>query len=128
LNKDGSLVETKKSEIADFKCEICGSDVLIRNGQFGEFYACSNYPKCKFTKTKVVTIDVKCPKCGDEIVSRIGKTGKQFYSCINYPKCNFSTWDLPSDQKCPQCNSVLLQKKNGILTCSNYKCDYKTKG
>jgi DNA topoisomerase-1 len=128
LNKDGSLVETKKSEIADFKCEICGSDVLIRNGQFGEFYACSNYPKCKFTKTKVVTIGVKCPKCGDEIVSRIGKTGKQFYSCINYPKCNFSTWDLPSDQKCPQCNSVLLQKKNGILTCSNYKCDYKTKG
>ncbi len=128
LNKDGTLVVAKKTEIADFKCEICGSDVLIRNGQFGEFYACSNYPKCKFTKTKVVTVGVKCPKCGDEIVSRIGKTGKQFYSCINYPKCNFSTWDLPVNEKCPKCDSILLQKKNGILACSNYKCDYKTKG
>ncbi len=128
LNKDGSLAEAKKSEIADFKCEICGSDVLIRNGQFGEFYACSNYPKCKFTKTKVVTIGVKCPQCGDEILSKIGKGGKQFYSCQNYPKCNFSSWDLPTNEKCPQCDNILLKKKNGMLVCSNFKCNYKTKG
>lgn len=128
LNKDGTISEPKKPEIADFKCEICGSDVVIRHGQYGDFYACSNYPKCKFTKAKIVTIDVKCPKCGEDIISKIGKGNKQFYSCIKYPECNFSSWDIPTDEKCPDCGSILLKKKTGIKTCSNYKCGYKTKG
>jgi DNA topoisomerase-1 len=127
LNKDGTLQGAKKAEIADFKCEICGADVVVRSGQFGEFYACSNYPTCKFTKAKIVKIGVKCPKCGEDIVSKVGKSGKQFFSCLNYPKCNFSTWDMPTNEKCTDCGSMLLRKKNGTLSCSVPKCRYKTK-
>ncbi|MBQ8738122.1 MAG: type I DNA topoisomerase [Clostridia bacterium] len=127
LNKDGSLQESKKAETADFKCEICGSDVVVRTGQYGDFYACSNYPNCKFTKAKIVKIGVKCPKCGEDIVSKVGKSGKQFFSCLNYPKCNFSTWDMPTNEKCTDCGSMLLRKKNGTLMCSVPKCRYKTK-
>ncbi|HAD23239.1 MAG TPA: hypothetical protein DCF47_03870, partial [Kandleria vitulina] len=25
----------------------CGSPIVIKRGRFGEFKACSNYPKCK---------------------------------------------------------------------------------
>ena len=128
LNKDGTPNAPAKETIADFKCEICGSDVVVRNGQYGEFYACSNYPKCKFTKAKVVTIGVKCPKCGDEIISKTGKGGRQFYSCQQYPKCNFFAWEMPLNQKCPECGEILLKKKSGVIACSNSKCNYKTKG
>lgn len=127
LNKDGNLIESKDLKIADFKCEICGSDVVVRHGQYGDFYACSNYPKCKYTKAKIVKIGVRCPKCGDDIVSKVGKGNKQFYSCLNYPKCDFSTWELPIDEKCPECNSILLKKKTGMVVCSNLKCNYKNK-
>ena len=127
LNKDGTLVETKKSEIADFKCEICGSDMVLRKGKFGDFYACSKYPSCKFTKTKMTNIGVSCPSCGADIVSRIGKGNKTFYSCSNYPKCNFSSWDMPTNERCPECSDILLAKKTGMLVCRNEKCGYKVK-
>ena len=127
LNKDGTLVEAKKSEIADFKCEICGSDMVLRKGKFGDFYACSKYPSCKFTKTKMTNIGVSCPSCGADIVSRIGKGNKTFYSCSNYPKCNFSSWDMPTNERCPECSDILLAKKTGMLVCRNEKCGYKVK-
>ena len=31
-------------------CNICGAPLVLRNGKYGQFYGCSNYPKCKFTK------------------------------------------------------------------------------
>ena len=127
LNKDGTIAEHKKLEFADFKCELCGADVVVRSGKYGDFYACVNYPKCKFTKAKIVTIGVKCPKCGEEIVSKIGKNGKKFYSCIKYPECNFSAWEMPTNEVCADCGSILVRKKNGLLSCSNSKCRHKTK-
>ena len=127
LNKDGTIAEPKKLEFADFKCELCGADVVVRSGKYGDFYACVNYPKCKFTKAKIVTIGVKCPKCGEEIVSKIGKNGKKFYSCIKYPECNFSAWEMPTNEVCADCGSILVRKKNGLLSCSNSKCRHKTK-
>ncbi|SEQ85065.1 Topoisomerase DNA binding C4 zinc finger [Lachnospiraceae bacterium NE2001] len=33
-------------------CPICGGRLQVRNGRFGEFYGCSNFPKCRFTKNK----------------------------------------------------------------------------
>lgn len=128
LNKDGTIAEPQKPAVADFKCELCGADIVIRHGQYGEFYACSNYPKCKFTKAKSTAIGVKCPKCGEDIVSRVGKGNKQFYSCVKYPECDFSAWDMPINEKCPKCDSMLLKKKTGFITCSNTRCSYKSKG
>lgn len=31
-------------------CPRCGGKLLLRNGNYGEFWGCSNYPKCTFTK------------------------------------------------------------------------------
>ncbi len=115
-----------KLETADFKCDVCGSDMVLRQGKFGDFYACVNYPKCKNTKNKATEINASCPDCGGRLVSKVTKTKKQFFSCENYPKCQFSTWDEPTTEKCPKCSNALLKKKlKGHLYCSNKNCDYK---
>ena len=128
LNKDGSIKDNVPVETAGFKCEVCGSDMIVRKGKFGEFYACSNYPTCKFTMAKTKPTGIMCPKCGKEILEREGKNGKEFYSCSDYPNCNFSTWDIPTDKKCPKCGDMLLKKKTrNMLVCGNQKCTYKEK-
>ena len=32
------------------KCPQCGGNLIEKEGKFGKFYGCSNYPKCRFTK------------------------------------------------------------------------------
>ncbi len=32
------------------KCPRCGGTMVKRNGKFGMFLGCSNYPKCKYTR------------------------------------------------------------------------------
>ena len=67
---------------------------MKKYGRFGEFVACSNYPKCKYVKQK--TIGVKCPNCSEgEIVERRSKRGKTFYGCNRYPECDFVAWGKP---------------------------------
>lgn len=87
-------------EKTDEKCEKCGGDMVIRIGRFGKFLACSNFPKCKNTKTYVEKTDLLCPSCGGTIIIKKTKRGRVFYGCSNYPKCNFASWTKPgSDQK-----------------------------
>ena len=128
LDKDGKIAEEKTTEKADFKCDICGADMVLRKGKFGDFYACENYPKCKNTKTVEGKTEHHCPKCGAEIVKKQTKSRKQFYSCSKYPECDFSTWDTPTNHVCPKCSGMVLEKKNKVqhyLYCHNKKCDYK---
>jgi len=102
--------------------------MILRKGKFGDFYACSNYPKCKNTKTIEGKTEHSCPKCGAEIVKKQTKSRKEFYSCSKYPTCDFSTWDIPTDKVCPKCSGMVLEKKNKMqhyLYCYNKKCDYK---
>lgn len=76
-------------------CPQCGSNLITRYSRFGKFIACSNYPKCKYTKSILKTVKgKKCPKCGGDVVVRYSKNKKRFYGCSNYPKCNFSAWKL----------------------------------
>ncbi|MBE6599393.1 MAG: type I DNA topoisomerase, partial [Ruminococcaceae bacterium] len=119
------LVE-KKTEIAPMKCEECGADMILRHGRYGSFYACSRYPECKFTKQKIKNLGVKCPDCGGEIVTKYGKNKTVFYSCEKYPECKFSSWDLPTNENCPKCGSMLFRKKSkNIVVCKKDGCDYK---
>ncbi len=125
IGKDGLPIEKKQEteEVADFKCELCGGDMVLRSGRFGSFYACRNYPKCRFTKPRDIGVD--CPKCGAKIITKNGK-GKVFYSCEKYPECDFSTWDLPLPEKCPDCGDLLLYRKSKkTVFCRNRKCTYK---
>lgn len=38
------------SEEKQNRCLWCGSTLVLRKGKYGDFYGCSTYPKCKFTK------------------------------------------------------------------------------
>ena len=31
-------------------CSLCGGKLVLRNGKYGKFYGCSNYPKCNYTR------------------------------------------------------------------------------
>ena len=118
--------EEKKTVIADFKCEKCGSDVVQRMGKYGPFFACVRYPACDFTKQKTKDIGVPCPKCGSKIVMKTGRNKTVFYSCEKYPKCDFSSWDMPVAEKCPQCGEILYRKKGqSVLVCHNKACGFK---
>lgn len=107
-------------------CELCGKPMVIKAGRFGDFIACSGYPECKNTKTIIKTIGVKCPNCGKDIVARKSKRGRIFYGCSGYPECKTVFWNKPTDKRCPECNSILLEKKtkNKNFVCSNEKCGY----
>lgn len=114
------------------KCPECGNELVLRKGRFGEFVACSAYPKCKYTKNISVTakaeptkLSVKCPECDGDIIERKSKRGK-FFGCSNYPKCKFISNNEPTNQKCPQCGYMLVKKilkKGEQLEC--LKCKHK---
>ena len=115
----------KKVEIADFKCEKCGADMVLRTGRYGSFYACANYPACKNTKQKTKDIGVPCPECGAKIVTRYSRSKTAFYGCERYPECKFSSWDMPVEKKCPDCGKNLFHKKGKPqLVCHDEKCGY----
>ncbi len=116
-------MEKKEPEKTGEMCPQCGHPLVIRNGKYGEFVACSNFPECKYIKTeekeKIEICD--CPNCDGKIIAKKTKKGKIFYGCDNYPKCTTAYWDKPIGEKCPECNSMLVEKNNKIK-CS--KCDY----
>jgi len=116
---------------SDEICDKCGSKMLIKNGRFGKFLACSGFPKCKNTKPFLDKIGMSCPEegCSGEIIRKRTKKGRMFYGCSNYPKCSFVTWNKPVNKRCPKCNHILVisnKKKSGLyFKCSNSDCDYK---
>jgi len=79
-------------EETDEKCPQCNNSLVIRMGRYGKFMACSNYPKCTFTKNIQELAGIICPKCGSQIAVKRTKRGKQFYGCSSYPKCTFAAW------------------------------------
>ena len=126
LSKDGKEVATKEDAVTDIACELCGAKMVVKQGRYGDFYACSNYPNCKHTKAKDTKTDLLCPDCGAEIVTKFTKGKKQFYSCSKFPECKFSTWDIPTDKKCPKCSDMLVKRKTrNAYYCHNEKCGYK---
>ena len=128
VDSEGKVVEPKVQapELAGFKCELCGADMVVRQGRYGIFYACSKYPECKFTKQKVTDTGVPCPICSSKIVARHGKGKSLFYSCERYPECDFSTWDMPLVEKCPDCGANLYYRKSRkLVVCKEKACGYQ---
>jgi DNA topoisomerase-1 len=123
--EDATEEQKKTPVVADFKCEKCGSEMVLRTGKFGSFYACSRYPECKFTKAKVKELGVPCPLCGAKLVTKYGRSRTAFYSCERYPDCTFSSWDMPTNENCPQCGKMLFRKKGKpLMVCHEEGCGY----
>ncbi|PLX21593.1 type I DNA topoisomerase [Candidatus Parcubacteria bacterium] len=111
----------------DEKCEKCGEPMAVKNGRFGPFLGCSAYPKCKNIKSldQNAKTGVTCPACGKgEIVQKRSKRGA-FYACDQYPDCKTSFWAKPTGEKCPDCESLLVEGKDGGAVCSQKGCSYK---
>ena len=116
----------KPAEETEEICEKCGGKMVVREGKYGKFLGCSNFPKCKNVKSlepeqKPVGV---CPECGKPVIARKSKKGKIFYSCTGYPDCKFMSWDIPTAEKCPKCGKFLY-KKGESYKCSNPECDFK---
>ena len=77
-------------------CELDGGVMVIKQGRFGPFLACRNWPECKNTKPILTKIDVPCPKDGGDVVQKRTKKGRTFWGCANWPKCDYATWQKPS--------------------------------
>ncbi|URN93397.1 MAG: type I DNA topoisomerase [Candidatus Pristimantibacillus lignocellulolyticus] len=115
-----------QDEVSDELCEKCGKPLVYKMGRFGRFLACSGFPDCRNTKPIVKDIGVTCPKCNKgHIVERRSKKGRIFFGCDSYPECDYVSWDKPTNKSCPNCNEVLVEKRNrsgAKLKCVS--CDY----
>lgn len=116
-------------EQTDIVCEKCGSKMVIKTGKYGKFLACPNYPTCKNAKKLEGDNPVvaKCPKCGKNVRELKTKTGKSFYGCEGYPECDFKSWDIPANEKCPECGTEMIVKNyktKRVISCPDSKCKY----
>ena len=122
---DSSSISMKSEPIeTDIICDKCGHKMLLREGRFGKFLGCSNFPKCRNIKP-YQTEDVKkpvgkCPECGKNVYAVKTKKGKTFYACEDREGCNFMSWDIPTGEKCPECGKYMI-KKGKREKCSSCK-------
>ncbi len=94
-NKDDDSQIKIDEEQIDEKCPKCGGDLVVRFGKYGKFYACGNYPKCKYIKPNLRYVEKYfCPLDNGRLVVRYSKAGKRFYGCENYPTCKHVQWAL----------------------------------
>jgi len=120
--------------VTDIICDKCGSHMVEREGKFGKFLACSNFPKCKNIKSlnenkvEEKVTDIICEKCGGKMIEKQGKFGK-FLGCSNYPKCENIKKIYPEgidpnrEVICDKCGAKMTLKQ-GIYgyfyACPNY--------
>ena len=108
-----AFAATDGDEITDIVCEKCGAPMIRKNGRYGKFLACSNYPECSNIKSEKEEVsDVKCDKCGAMMVYKTGKYGR-FLACPNYPECtNVKPIDEETTtEKCEKCGGDMVVKK-----------------
>ena len=136
----GSVSVSLPVEETDFVCDKCGSRMIVKNGRFGKFAACPNYPTCKSTRpltdpvknpAEAAPTGMKCELCGADMVLRSGRYGS-FYACSRYPECKFTKQKTKEiGVPCPKCGGQIVMK-NGrnravFYSCENYpKCDFSS--
>ncbi len=125
----GDRTEVKADKKLDETCPRCKKQLVLKQGRYGEFVACSGYPECRYILRE--TTGVTCPKCGEgEMIQRKSKRGRVFYSCDRYPKCKNLLWHKPVPEPCPQCGGPFLlerqTKRDGLIrVCAKKTCDHK---
>ncbi|MBO7564089.1 MAG: type I DNA topoisomerase [Clostridiales bacterium] len=135
--KAGSAVSKVKMEEKQTgeKCPECGGDLVIKEGRFGQFVACSHFPECKFTRNVENTVKGSCPVCGSGLVSHRSNKykGRVFYTCDKKgsdPECGFISGYLPVEgQKCDTCGSYMVWKRfrgRAYPKCANPECPKNT--
>ena len=112
-----------KDEVSDEICDLCGKQMVIKYGPHGRFLACPGFPDCRNTKPYFEKLGIACPKCGKDIVVKKTKKGRRYYGCVGNPECDFMVWQKPSEKKCQNCGSMMLEKGNKLV-CMNESCGF----
>ncbi len=137
-DENGNIILEKPPEVPEEHgtCDKCGRPMIVKNGRFGSFLACSGYPDCKNTMSidagsdSPANTNVPCPEdgCTGTIVKKRSKKGRIFYACNRYPDCHFAMWDEPFKGECPDCGTKVLaikQRKTGpVIMCRKKGCGY----
>ena len=78
-----------------------------------------NYPSTRILYIK----NVKFLK----ILQKKTQKGKKYFGCEDNPNCRFMTWDMPTAEVCPNCQSSLFRKggAKGKLVCHKPDCGYE---
>lgn len=93
---NSSSVKNSENNALTSTCEKCNLAMLLKEGRYGKFFECPNYPKCKNRKHLYEKINMRCPECGEgEIVVKKTKKGRIFYGCDKYPNCTYASWKKP---------------------------------
>jgi DNA topoisomerase-1 len=141
-SEEESAIRNPQSAIEEVvePCELCGKEMALKRGRFGQFYGCTGYPECKNIRKIAkgqkaatpppVQLEEKCPTCGANLVRRTGRYG-EFVSCSNYPKCEYVKREQESiGVACTRagCKGEIVAKKSRrgkiFYGCSEYpKCD-----
>ncbi|MEW5692419.1 MAG: type I DNA topoisomerase [Candidatus Hydrogenedentota bacterium] len=126
----------------DYKCEICGSPMVVKWGKYGQFLACSKFPDCRFVKSivekedgsfeieKEERLDEKCPECGRTLVYKKSRFGR-FVACSGYPLCKYTSSEKLG-MKCPMtgCEGeiiIITNKRGRMYGCSEYpECQFRS--
>ncbi len=129
-----SMKSLKRDGIpTDIKCDVCGSNMIIKWGRNGEFLSCSRYPECKSAKAfeydpegnikviekaePVVREDIKCDKCGAPMVIKRSRRG-EFLACTRYPDCK----NAKAFEKDPEGNIKVIEKAEPEIR-QDIKCE-----
>ena len=96
LDKANESMEKIPDELVGEKCPECGNDLVYRNGRFGRFIACSNFPECRYLrpleenkKPAPEPTGEMCPECGKPLVKRMSRYKTEFVACSGFPKCRY---------------------------------------
>ena len=130
VQEGGEVKVVEKHEEVAEKCPECQQSLVIKRGKYGRFLACSNYPKCTFTKSLGTGVRCTQPDCGGELVEKRTRRAKIFFGCSRYPKCTFALWNRPIPQACPLCKAPFLvekfTKREGLQrVCMNKECGFQ---
>jgi DNA topoisomerase-1 len=143
-DKEGKI-KNVEAKTTDTKCNKCGKTMVVKEGRFGQFLACSGYPECKNTINTTVnedgeivpqeapTTDEVCELCGKPMAVKRGRYG-QFLGCTGYPDCKniqkmgkdgkvTKQEPVLSDEACEKCGKPMAVKRGRygqFLGCTGY--------
>lgn len=126
-----AVFTTKQNE----SCPKCGAELVIRSGQHGPFFGCSQYPRCQYIrplKAQAAGHIVKvlegqlCPQCQASLALRQGRYG-MFIGCSHYPECRHTEVVNKPDEtriSCPQCRQGRLVQRKSRYGKAFHACDH----
>jgi DNA topoisomerase I len=135
LNADGTVGEPEPEPEPDerVRCEQCGKPMVLRDGRFGRFFGCVDYPTCKGIRNlqrRLVYRDggqvlpFRSPTDPASFLERrVSRYGKPFVGSTGYPDDAFAVWSLPIASPCPKCGAPLRppprNRKLPIAVCTH---------